>query len=160
MLHVIVTAPSGPGLRMSARTQPGGLELLAVVLAVGDAELSGCRKLLQLLASELGEALQVVVQAREVVAGRNVVVDDRFPRRRCEDLGHGVGTDRVMDEEKPVATRDEREVVPRACERAHLRLRFRSEQVTPYAARPEDPLQLEAIVADGIATRDTPVQLV
>ena len=41
--------------------EPGGFELLAVVLAVGDPELGRLGELLQLLAPELREGFQIVV---------------------------------------------------------------------------------------------------
>ena len=122
--------------------EPGCLELLAVVFAVGDPELGGPRELLELLAPELRECLQIVVKAGEIVTRRDVVVDDRLPRRRCQDLRHGVRADRVVDEEESVAPGNELEVVPRARERSHLRLRLGREEVAADGRGPEDPLEL------------------
>ena len=79
--------------------EPGRFELLAVVLAVCDPELGRFRKLLELLTSELGEGLQIVVEAGEVVTWSDVVIDDRLPRGRRQHLRHGIGTDRVMHKE-------------------------------------------------------------
>src|SRR5947208_3111584 len=111
----------------------GGLELLAVVLAVSDAELGGLSELLQLLAPQLRKRLQVVVETREIVTGRDVVVDDRLSRGRCEDLRHRVRAYRMVDEKEPVMTLDELEVVPRSRERAHLRFCFSREEIAPHA---------------------------
>src|SRR5687768_276834 len=65
-----------------------------------------------------------------------------------------------MDEEQPVTPPYELEVVPRARERAHLGLRLGREEVAAHPRRPEDSLQLEAVVADGVAVRDHRVELV
>ena len=111
-----------------------------------------------MLAAELAVAARVVVDAREVFARRDVVVDDRLPLRQLGDLAQHVVAHRVVDEQERVL-RKAFEVAPVAHQRAHLGLGLPGEQIGAHVRRPEQALQLERVVADGIAVRDDRMEL-
>ena len=138
--------------------QSGGLELLAVELAVGEAELRDRRELVQLGAAELAVALRVIVEAAEVLGGRDVVVNDCLFLRELRDLAEDVVAHRVVDEQECVAGQP-LQIAPVADERADLGLGLPREQIAAHVRRPEHPLQLEAVVPDRIAVRDDRMKL-
>ena len=127
------------------------LELAAVEFAVGDAELGLRREILELAPPDLGVLLGGGVDATEVARRRDVVVDDGLAARELRDLVDGVVAHRHVEERQPGAAALAPQVAPRAGERAHLGFRLVDEDLGLHAAPPEEPLQLERVVADRVA---------
>ena len=82
------------------------------------------------------------------------MIHDGLATRQLRDLVDRVVAHRHVDERQSRGAALSAQVAPRARERAHLGLRFVDEDLGLHAAPPEEPLQLEGVVADRVAVRE------
>ena len=109
-------------------------ELLAVVMAVGDAELGDLRELRELLTADLRVSPGMLIEAGEVGRRGDVVIDDRLPVGKLRDIPERVVPHRDVHLERRAGRGEPLEVAPRLDELADLGLRLRREQIGPHGA--------------------------